>query len=704
MGVELFRDEEGFTTVGMAVAMLLSLALLFSAAHVYELNTRTAEIQEVADASALAAASVTAEFMIAVALCDAVALSFTLASAITMGAGAVALCIPGAQGVAAKLLDAGSSILSHRNSFAEKVSQGLNRLQQALPFLCALNAAAVAAANNGPSDRFVAVAIPVPLEGKPIAVGAAVACESLEEAVQSSADDLAAQAAAAEEAAERANAAKLRGFMADCGANPEYCQHQRAQRLAGLPDSQNPLYHSADTWSFSVALERARAYYRYRAAHEASAADTVEEQSNAALRRMFYRYAAEQLEEGYVREGEGSFSANFPLLFAKTAELRECSLYEQLLFPVTETGEGAVMHAYSGCPQAAGAVRNGSVAQLDAGGFQECAACKFRPSDLGDVASMTARVETGFEYHYRQVAQAARDYEEARRQLDPAQQEAKDTFSRIGDFLKETLAEAADFRIEAQPPGGTGCVAMVVNLATGVPSGHFNSTFASPQERLGLRVAVSGALLKEDAAEDGGTVITALLDDVDTSGFVGGAGQLALNCWSALLSAYGSGQQALFAGMEQALNGIPLLGSSGLGGWARGKLEDLVEVAGLQPANLAALKPALAGTADVVAGDSGTFAVKFRQLQQTALRGSTPTGTVFDGLMAGIDGTDVGTWLSGEGEITVATFTVPILEVEVPVTLALPPSVGVAARSWVESAIAALNGLVSGGRNQRVWQ
>lgn len=703
MGTDLFRDEEGFTTVGMAVALLLSLALLFSAAHVYELNTRTAEIQEVADASALAAASVTGEFMIAVALCDAVVLSFTLASAITSGAGAVALCIPGAQGVAARLLDAGSSILSSRNSFAEKVAQGLNRLQQALPFLCALNAAAVASANNGTSDRFVAVAIPVPLEGEPITVGAAAACEGLEEALSSNADGLAEQAAAAEAAAARANEARLQGYMADCGASPGYCMQQRAERLAGLPEAQNPLFHSADTWSFSVALERARSYYRYRAAHEAPAADTVEEQSNAALRRIFYRYAAEELENGFVREGEASFSANFPVLFAKTAELRECSLYEQALFPVTEAEGRAVMHAYGGCPQAAGAARNGSVAQLEAGGFQECPACKFRPSDLGDVASATARVETGFEYHYRLVAQAARDYQEARLLLDPAQQAAKDTFTRIGDFLKEALAEAADFRIEAQPPGGTGCVAMVVNLATGAPSG-FNSAFASEQAQLGMRVAVSGALLKEDPVEDGNTVITALLDNVDTSGIVGSAGQLALNCWSALLSAYGTGQQALFSGMQETLDGIPLLGSSGLGSWAKGKLEEIVDVAGLQPANLAALKPVLAGTADVVAGDSGAFSVKFRQLQQTALRGSTPTGTVFDGLMAGLDGTDLGSWLGGRDEITVATFTVPIVGTEVPVTIALPPSVGLAARNWVESAISALNGLVSGGRDQRVWQ
>lgn len=79
MRVERFiRDEEGLTTAGMAVALLVSLSLLFSATQVYRINTLSAEVQEVADAAALAAENQVAEFMIAVRVVDGAVLSMTL--------------------------------------------------------------------------------------------------------------------------------------------------------------------------------------------------------------------------------------------------------------------------------------------------------------------------------------------------------------------------------------------------------------------------------------------------------------------------------------------------------------------------------------------------------------------------------------------------------------------------------------------------
>ena len=35
---DLFRDEEGFTSVGVVLALLLKLSLVFSAGQVYRLN------------------------------------------------------------------------------------------------------------------------------------------------------------------------------------------------------------------------------------------------------------------------------------------------------------------------------------------------------------------------------------------------------------------------------------------------------------------------------------------------------------------------------------------------------------------------------------------------------------------------------------------------------------------------------------------
>ena len=74
------RDEDGATTVGMVVSLLLALSLIFSSAQVYRIQSVSSRVQSVADAGALAAGNVVAEFMVAVRVCDSVALSLSLTS------------------------------------------------------------------------------------------------------------------------------------------------------------------------------------------------------------------------------------------------------------------------------------------------------------------------------------------------------------------------------------------------------------------------------------------------------------------------------------------------------------------------------------------------------------------------------------------------------------------------------------------------
>lgn len=85
-----WRDEEGMTTVGVVISLLLTLALVFSSAQVYRVQSLSSKTQSVADACALAAGNVVGEFMVAVRVCDAVALSMTLTSLTSTGLGIVA--------------------------------------------------------------------------------------------------------------------------------------------------------------------------------------------------------------------------------------------------------------------------------------------------------------------------------------------------------------------------------------------------------------------------------------------------------------------------------------------------------------------------------------------------------------------------------------------------------------------------------------
>ena len=308
------EGESGYTTLGMVIALLVSLSLVFTCAQVYRLSTVSAAIQDVADAAALAAENQVGQFMVAVRVCDALVLSLSLTSLASTGLGVAALCTPVTSSVAPALIEAGKNIASARNSFSRGAAKVLNAYQETLPFLSAASAWNVAKKNNdtaGSSD-YLALAILVPWSGEKIEIDEADEIDEAQQAVDEGADDLREDGEKAEEAATKANEAKQRAYQADCGNNPGYCMYERAASLALLDGAENPLYTSVDAWSFSVALKRATAYYQQRLQKETPDGQSVEEQGRSALRRNVYRYAFEEFECGYVNDTGDSFSAYFP--------------------------------------------------------------------------------------------------------------------------------------------------------------------------------------------------------------------------------------------------------------------------------------------------------------------------------------------------------------------------------------------------------
>lgn len=702
----LIRDEQGMTTFGMVVAMLVALSLIFSAAQVYRVQSASAEVQEVADAAVLAAENEVAEFMIAVQVCDAVVLSMTLLSISTYGLGVAALCLPATAGLSSQLIEMASKVLQARNSFAEKAASGLNQLQKALPFLAAANAASVAAANNAGSSgsEYFAVAMLVPSEGKEIVIGDASALEEAGQAVDESAESIRDAAQRAEDAAIKANEAKQRAFEYDCGASPSYCMYERAGKLAGLSSGDNPLYQSVDTWSFSVPLKRARAYYAARYAAEAPTSQSVSEQANSVLRKRFYAYAQDELTRAYVVETDETFEAYFPHLFRNTSELRETPLYDEAVYPVTQGEGGQTMHAWAGCPEAPGATSHGSIRQLEGGVWVTCGQCEFTPSSLGNVAAASTSISNGFEHHYEAVAQAADEYMQARSELDPASREVKSQAGSLIDALSDAASSLANVRIEAEPPGSSGAVAMVVNVGSVSADQGFSSLFVSGGSTLGVRAAVSGAHLRADEAHDNASVISSLLDGFgQNSGAVVGAARVVLECWSFLLSAYTQGQEALTDALHSALDSLPLVGPSGLGTWAAGKLTGAFESLGLAPAELDALKPVLVNTGEVVAGESGGFAVQFASAKQRALSLSSSSTSLFTALVDEVESEAFDRIERLGNELVIARIDFPVGDLQLPITLTLPSFVTDSAKGLVSQAVDALRAAVGAIVPTRVW-
>lgn len=631
---KLFRDEEGITTIGMSVSIFLCIALIFTSAQLYRISSASAEIQEVADASALAADNEVAEFVAAVNVCDAGVLSLTLLSGTLFALGVVAACIPPTAALSEKLIEAADKTMDRRDSFYDGAVKGLNALQKLLPFLAAVNAAGVAEANNtGAMDSsYFALAALIPQEGMKFESLADGKLAALSGSIDENIDDIREDSAKAEEAAKRANDAKLRAFMADCGSAPSACMYERAGCLSKISEEDNALYTNVDAWSFQVALKRIRAYYASRTMEPIASSGSIESRADSAIRKRFYEFAYEEFESAFIDDSEGAFSFKLPALFKNTDQMKQTKLYTEACYPVTQNGSERTMHAWSGCPKASGASRMGSISEMDSATFSTCPSCEFRVSSMGNVAAASTNISSGFEHHYEAFREAVEEYAQARAEMDPLTQAVKDKVNPIFDAIKDVFKDAAAKRLIPDPPGKYGAIAMVVNTAKPPADSGFESSFINSGATLGTTAAVSAATLLKDDGSDGSGIISRIIGNmVGDIPVLGGFADIVADCWTGLLRAYENGQDSFNDAVESGLDSFSTSTSSGLGTWVSDALRDMVKEVGLQPADIDSRMPVLVNTGHV-AIDGSTFSSSFTKLKQSSLAGSSPATGVFSSL------------------------------------------------------------------------
>lgn len=621
-----FARRDGFTTFGTAVALLTACALAFACAWTVRNQSRAAGVQATADAAALAAQNEVAEFVIAVRMADSALLSMSLTGLSLVGVGTACCCAPPTAASGKALIGTGKRILEKRDEMARTAKELLSAAQDALPAAAQVHAQAVMQENaDSLGARAVGLVELVPQTGEPLEVGESSAAGAADAALDAS-EGIAAAAQESEQARSDAQAALEKGFDHDCGNAPGYCMYERADTVAGLPPSENPLYHSVNAWSFKVALERAQAYYPHRAATEAPADGSVEEQARSALRKRFYEFAADEVVKGRAADDGASVpDIRFPLLPKNTAEMKETELYTEAVYPAA----GGCLHAWDGCPGAASGIEGrGSLAQQDAGAYGVCATCGFDAASLGKVAAASSAIENGFEYHYRKVAEAAREYVEAMERALPAESSAKDAVDGVFDRIRDAIGDLGGCRIEAYPPGRYGALAALsLSVEESAPT-----PFLSEASDEGAYAAVSASVLGEDAEED---VLSSLLDGVadEIGPPLSDAGPAILSLWSSLVKAYSTGTEGLCSGVEDLLDSMPIVGSTGLGSWAREALVGMLEAAGIEPANTEAAKPFVANTEHVAPLGDGPVATAVASLKGAPRKGSA---SVFDA--AGVGG------------------------------------------------------------------
>ena len=706
-GRSVFWAEEGFSTIGMAIALLLSLALIFTAARVYEVNTASAQVQEVADAAALAAENTVGEFYIVASICDAVVLSLSLTMACSLGLGVMCACIPPTEGLSKAFIDAAKRLKESRDSFHDSAEESLTKIAEALPFLATVRAQEVFAANSTSGASYQGIAILQPWE---LEKGSELSFDKSDgalEDVDERQEELRENARKAEEAAQRVNEWKQHGYEHDSGSQDSYCMYERAAKLAGMSGLENPFFSTVDAWSFSVALERAKAYYQKRYQIETPQGSSVEEQADSALRKRFYAYAQTEMEKGYVHETDGSFDALFPLLPKNTDEMKATSLYLDAVYPKTiDAGGAMVLHAWEGCPGAAQGAYSGfgCIREMDTGsGYTPCPYCKFAPSSMGKVAAASSSIENGFEYHYSEVAKAAAEYQKARGELDPLSSKVKEEAEGLLSSVEGALAEACANRIDITPPGHYGAVVLVVDVQA--PVSRFPSSFVVSEGSgaLGPRVALSCATLVRESSDEGSNVVTSFLDGVSAEGSAfAGPMKLVLKLWSGLLGVYTQGHDAMSDAVGQVIDSIPLTSASGLGSWASDRFEDVVSDVGFSPPDLRARKAVLVNSSHVLQAEDSSFSARLLSAkeQAIALEGSTS----IDGVLSSVQSMALQAIDDLSGEYTVATIVLFDGVVEIPVTVALPAAVSEGLEQAVNKGIGYLRDVAASWTGVRQWR
>ena len=705
----LFWADEGFSTVGMVLALIISMALIFTAARVYEINSASSRVQEVADAAALAAENTVGEFYLAASICDAVVLSLSLTSVGCLGLSVVCACVPPASALSKSLLECAQKTKDSRDKFYDSANESLHRYAAALPFVAAVKAQEVYSSNSsvlsGAFYQGAVILCPWETEdGERLSFSES---DDAFEEVGESRGNLEEISAKAEEATERANEWKRHAYEHDSISKDSYCMYERAARLANMPEGSNPFFSSVDTWNFGSSLERAKTYYRLRYQNEAPKNQSIDELSNSALRKRFYNYAQETIGRGYVNETEDSFDAWFPLLPKNTDEMRSCELYTEAAYPKSVDAQGAtVFHAWDGCPGLAegSAAGLGSIQELDSiSAYNPCPFCKFVPSSMGKVAAASSSIANGFEFHYNEVAKAAEEYRKAIEEASPLKQEAKQLAGSLLDSIGKAFAQACSQRIDMTPPGHYGAVALVSDVGkrtTRFPSALVASNGVGD---LSTCVALSSATLVKERSDEGKNVVSSFLDGISDKGSVSlGGAKLALGLWSGFLNVYTNGHDALLETVESALNDIPLMSASGLGSWASSAMREAINAVGFSPVDLSARKAVLVNSEHVLRADGSTFSARLLSAKEMALSSGGNSG--LSGVLSGVEASASSAIGDLSSEFTVVTIALFDGAIEVPITISLPRGVADGLSQALQSGIAALKEVVSSVTGVRQWE
>ena len=605
-GIDLFIEDGAYTTLSSAVVILVVLTLLFSSTAAIWSMSRAGDTQVAADSGALAGANVVSSYHTAATVVDASILSLGLAGFATIGTGLVAILIPGAELAAGDMVDMGIEIIKTRNKFAKSASEGLQKLETALPYLVAARATQAVSAQNTDSVTYTGTALAVPRTSESD-FAALKGSEISTDAIKDTSEDLERAAEELQKASEETAKAKERAWLADCGGSDESaigkysCMWERAGSLAKLSDIENPHYASSVTWEPQIALNRAKTYYRQRLANEKPEGSSAQMKAKSAARRAFYAYAIEEVDRAYITDDGEQFSAYVPLLPRVPNEVRVTELYTDVAWPTSTNDGKTCLHYGTDCPVYKKGTPGGLASVADYDGHDTCSACDFSVVTLGCALMPPSFIENGFEYHFDEFKDALDEYVECRKKELELERQTEDEADRAGNAFDQAIKALSGERPRIAPPGRNGVVALAVSGDISNPD-ELNSSF-NTAVKLGSRGAISAAVLAPDDATAQNNVLSRFFSTLEErSGGVAGVLDGVMDVWGRLLVGYGDIQGSADELMDEMIKGLGG-GSGALGSiasWLGDTVSASVAALGLEPCDLRLRKPVLTDSANVI--------------------------------------------------------------------------------------------------------
>jgi len=632
MQLSWFKKEDGSTSLTVVLGIMLSIVLLASSVQWYWTNSTSSDIQTIADIGALAAADVSAKSVMMVQALDAMLLSANLFGlvlhTVIVVAGLLAafggpVIGPAAATFAQRAADFNQNFTRKRRRFAQDAYRFAVHINDATPYLAAVQAHRVARENSGHlqgfnSSDYYALAIPFPVKGQVELTGFPENDYQLAEEVSAVGEANTKSVKTIQELEDEIEAAIDECYRLD----------------VFLPPGTSRAY-----WDPLTAFDDFIRGWSELASQDVPARTTLSALSGSASHnsslqqsyREYYRELSRTLDSqlrSSLNSSKASRGANVMDIHARS--LLDSQRQQRIYLVIHEQGERKAYHQRSDCfgLSNVGELRSYTLAYV-IGDFDH-------PPCLICAPPHWQAVEI-WEEQLAEYAQSWNREASALRRWYAAEQKAKEeeelVQERTASIFETLMEEAKGFivggRLSYTPAGARGYLCIVINSSEReLPTFTMPALTGSGDVKLGRQIAMAGARLMPSESEStipnllseshasastgtasgGFSELTQVLvsddgpgggDGSGNSGGLGAVGRFALGIWGSCLALYAKGAD----GLERFALGLPF----GLDSLMLQTLDFFFDTAQMAAPDLRRPVPTLVDTSDIGDLSAGGF-------------------------------------------------------------------------------------------------